>query len=57
VDAHADGQPSLQSAPGLYFHHPASLEHDPRAHSPHHPDTPERLLSIERTLGEHDWAG
>ena len=57
MDAHADGQPSLQSAPGLYFHHPASLEHDPRAHSPHHPDTPERLLSIERTLGEHDWAG
>jgi acetoin utilization deacetylase AcuC-like enzyme len=57
VDAHAQRQPPPAGDSGLYFHHPASLEHDPRAHSPHHPDTPERLLSIERTLAEHDWAG
>jgi acetoin utilization deacetylase AcuC-like enzyme len=55
VDADAQRQPPAGT--GLYFHHPSSLEHDPRAHSPHHPDTPERLLSIERTLAEHDWAG
>jgi acetoin utilization deacetylase AcuC-like enzyme len=35
---------------GLYFSHPACLEHDPRALSPAHPDTPERLLAIERAL-------
>jgi len=42
---------------GLYFHHPACLEHDPRVHMPEHPDTPERLEAIERTLAEHDWPG
>jgi acetoin utilization deacetylase AcuC-like enzyme len=57
VDAHAYGQSASDGGPGLYFQHPASLEHDPRAHSPHHPDTPERLLSIEGTLAENDWAG
>jgi acetoin utilization deacetylase AcuC-like enzyme len=57
VDAHVHGQSPPEGASGLYFHHPASLEHDPRAHSPHHPDTPERLLSIEQLLAEHDWAG
>jgi acetoin utilization deacetylase AcuC-like enzyme len=41
----------------LYFSHPASLEHDPRAQMPMHPDTPERLLAIERALGERDWLG
>jgi acetoin utilization deacetylase AcuC-like enzyme len=55
VDAHAQRRPPTSTA--LYFHHPSSLEHDPRAHSPRHPDTPERLLSIERTLGEQGWAG
>jgi acetoin utilization deacetylase AcuC-like enzyme len=35
---------------GLYFSHPACLAHDPRAHSPGHPDTPERLLALERDL-------
>jgi acetoin utilization deacetylase AcuC-like enzyme len=35
---------------GLYFTHPACLEHDPRALSPGHPDTPERLLAVERAL-------
>jgi acetoin utilization deacetylase AcuC-like enzyme len=57
VDAHAQGQSPPAGDSGLYFHHSASLEHDPRAHSPRHPDTPERLLGIERTLAEHDWAG
>jgi acetoin utilization deacetylase AcuC-like enzyme len=43
--------------PGLYFSHPACLEHDPRAHVPGHPDTPERLEAIERILGARDWLG
>jgi acetoin utilization deacetylase AcuC-like enzyme len=42
---------------GLYFSHPACLEHDPRAHMPEHPDTPERLEAIERTLAGQDWMG
>jgi|SRR5271166_998006 len=41
--------------PPLYFHHPACLEHDPRAQMREHPDTPERLLAIERRLDAHDW--
>jgi acetoin utilization deacetylase AcuC-like enzyme len=42
---------------GLYFSHPSSLQHDPRALMPAHPDTPERLLAIERLLGAEDWLG
>jgi acetoin utilization deacetylase AcuC-like enzyme len=42
---------------GLYFHHPACLEHDPRVHMPEHPDTPVRLEAIERTLAAVDWLG
>lgn len=42
---------------GLYFSHPACLEHDPRMHMPEHPDTPERLEMIERPLAVHDWFG
>jgi hypothetical protein len=42
---------------GLYFHHPACLEHDPRAYMPEHLDTPERLEAIERVLAEHGWSG
>jgi acetoin utilization deacetylase AcuC-like enzyme len=57
VDTGAEDQPRGAGRPGLYFHHPACLEHDPRARSPHHPDTPERLLAIERTLADHGWAG
>jgi acetoin utilization deacetylase AcuC-like enzyme len=41
----------------LYFHHPACLEHDPRTHMPGHPDTPERLVALERHLGERGWLG
>ncbi len=43
--------------PGLHFSHPACLEHDPRVHMPAHPDTPERLLAIERELAAVDWLG
>jgi acetoin utilization deacetylase AcuC-like enzyme len=42
---------------GLYFSHPASLAHDPSAQSPGHPDTPERLITLERALAERDWLG
>jgi acetoin utilization deacetylase AcuC-like enzyme len=44
-------------SPGLYYGHPACLEHDPRVHSPAHPDTPERLVELERALAERDWLG
>jgi acetoin utilization deacetylase AcuC-like enzyme len=43
--------------PGLYFSHPACMEHDPRVHLPEHPDTPERLLGIEQTLARNGWLG
>jgi acetoin utilization deacetylase AcuC-like enzyme len=41
----------------LYLSHPSSLEHDPQAHMPGHPDTPERLLAIERVLADRSWLG
>ena len=41
----------------LYFSHPSSLEHDPRAQMPAHPDTPERIVALERALGDRDWLG
>jgi acetoin utilization deacetylase AcuC-like enzyme len=41
----------------IYFEHPVCLEHDPRAHVPAHPDTPERLYVLERELARHDWLG
>ncbi len=54
-----DHPPRDRSAahPGLYFSHPACLEHDPRVHMPGHPDVPERLLAIERVLAPVDWLG
>jgi acetoin utilization deacetylase AcuC-like enzyme len=42
---------------GVFFDHPACLEHDPSAHIEAHPDTPERLLAIERELAGRDWLG
>ncbi len=42
---------------GSYFSHQASLEHDPSALSPFHPDTPERLIVLEAALAERDWLG
>jgi acetoin utilization deacetylase AcuC-like enzyme len=41
----------------LYFSHPSSLEHDPSADVPGHPDTPARLIALERGLGERGWLG
>jgi acetoin utilization deacetylase AcuC-like enzyme len=41
----------------LYFSHPACLDHDPAAVMPGHPERPERLVAIERLLGERDWLG
>jgi hypothetical protein len=41
----------------LYFSHPSSVEHDPRAHMPAHPDTPERLIAIERVLADRQLGG
>jgi acetoin utilization deacetylase AcuC-like enzyme len=55
-DGLAPGERSAMSAP-LYFSHPACLEHDPRLLSPGHPDTPERLIALERALAERDWLG
>ncbi|HEY7961314.1 MAG TPA: histone deacetylase [Solirubrobacteraceae bacterium] len=42
---------------GLYFSHPACREHDPRAHMPGHPDTPERLEAIETALAAVEYLG
>jgi acetoin utilization deacetylase AcuC-like enzyme len=42
---------------GLYFSHPACLEHDPREQLPGHPDSPERLRAIEARLAECDYLG
>jgi acetoin utilization deacetylase AcuC-like enzyme len=42
---------------GLYFSHPACLEHDPREQLPGHPDSAERLLAIERRLEGVGWLG
>jgi acetoin utilization deacetylase AcuC-like enzyme len=41
----------------LFLSHPASLEHDPRAFIPGHPDTPERIVAIEAAVRERDWLG
>ncbi len=41
----------------LYYSHPACMEHDPREYSPGHPDTPERLIVLERELAGRDWLG
>ena len=40
---------------GLYYTHPACLEHDPRELSPWHPDTPERLRALQAAIGEREW--
>ncbi len=42
---------------GLYFRHASSLEHDPREYLPAHPDTPERIVAIEREMASLDWLG
>jgi acetoin utilization deacetylase AcuC-like enzyme len=47
----------MTSMVAAYYSHPASLEHDPRALMPAHPDVPERLLAIERRLEREGWLG
>ena len=42
---------------GVYFRHASSLEHDPREYLPAHPDTPERIVAIEREMASLDWLG
>jgi acetoin utilization deacetylase AcuC-like enzyme len=39
----------------LYFHHPSSLEHDPSALAPEHPDTPERIAAIQDAMDDAGW--
>ncbi|HVV91415.1 MAG TPA: histone deacetylase [Solirubrobacterales bacterium] len=41
----------------LYFSDPSSLEHDPREAMPGHPESPPRLVSVERRLAEEGWLG
>jgi acetoin utilization deacetylase AcuC-like enzyme len=42
---------------GIYFTHASSLEHDPRVLMPGHPDTPERMLALERMLAAEQQLG
>ncbi len=41
----------------LYFSDPSSLEHDPREAMPGHPESPPRLVAVERRLEDEDWLG
>jgi acetoin utilization deacetylase AcuC-like enzyme len=41
----------------LYFSDPSSFEHDPREAMPGHPESPPRLVAIERRLEAEDWLG
>ena len=41
----------------LYFHHPASLAHDPSLLSPDHPDAPERITAVEAAMCGVGWLG
>jgi acetoin utilization deacetylase AcuC-like enzyme len=54
---HLANRPAGAATAGLYFSHASSLEHDPRARSPGHPDTPERLRAIAAALEGWDWSG
>jgi acetoin utilization deacetylase AcuC-like enzyme len=42
---------------GVYFRHASSLEHDPRERLAEHPDTPERIVAIEREMAALHWLG
>jgi acetoin utilization deacetylase AcuC-like enzyme len=41
----------------LYIHHTSSLEHDPSALSPNHPDTPARIVHLEAAMAAEGWLG
>jgi acetoin utilization deacetylase AcuC-like enzyme len=53
----AERSPAAPGGAGIFFSHPACLRHDPSALMPGHPDTPARLLAIERHLEQLDWLG
>jgi acetoin utilization deacetylase AcuC-like enzyme len=41
----------------LYFSDPSSLEHDPRDTMPGHPESPPRIVAVQRQLEEEGWLG
>jgi acetoin utilization deacetylase AcuC-like enzyme len=41
----------------LFFSDPSSLEHDPRELMPGHPESPPRIVAIERRLEAEGWLG
>jgi acetoin utilization deacetylase AcuC-like enzyme len=41
----------------IYLRHVSSLEHDPREHVAEHPDTPERIVAVEREMASVEWLG
>jgi acetoin utilization deacetylase AcuC-like enzyme len=41
----------------LYFSDPSSFEHDPREAMPGHPESPPRLVAVERRLEAEGWLG
>lgn len=41
----------------LYFSDPSSLEHDPRDAMAGHPESPPRLVAVERRLEDEGWLG
>jgi acetoin utilization deacetylase AcuC-like enzyme len=51
------GRASLNLGRLLYFSDPSSLEHDPRELMPGHPESPPRIVAIERRLEAEDWLG
>jgi acetoin utilization deacetylase AcuC-like enzyme len=52
------GAAPLKLSPSLlYFSDPSSLDHDPRDLMPGHPESPPRLVAIERRLEAVDWLG
>jgi acetoin utilization deacetylase AcuC-like enzyme len=57
IAAKAGAEEPAPGRRGLYFSHPACLDHDPRAQMPAHPDTPGRLEAIEGRLGAREWLG
>ena len=42
---------------GVFFSHPACVEHDPTVLAPGHPEAPGRLRALESELGRREWPG
>jgi acetoin utilization deacetylase AcuC-like enzyme len=52
------GAAPLKVSPALlYFSDPSSFDHDPRDLMPGHPESPPRLVAVERRLEAADWLG